>query len=100
MTLDDMIVYHSLECRDFFNCAWSKKNDPKAAPTIKAMIAQFNLTAEWVAGLVLKASCVMMMREKRSLTVFFVAGSRRRDAVQDDSALCADCARAAEAAQL
>lgn len=55
MTLDDMVFYHSLECRDFLNCAWSKKDDPLAAPSIRAMTAQFNCTAEWVAGLVLRA---------------------------------------------
>ncbi len=56
MTLDDMLLYSSLEARDFLNCAWSKKDDAKASPTIRAMIAQFNATAEWVAGLVLKAA--------------------------------------------
>jgi son of sevenless-like protein len=56
MTLDDMLLYTSLEPRDFLNCAWSKKEDPNASPSIRAMIQQFNATAEWVAGLVLNAA--------------------------------------------
>ena len=52
ITLDDVIVYQSLEARDFLNCAWSNKG-AGYAPTIKAMISNFNCTAEWVQGYLL-----------------------------------------------
>ena len=53
MTLDDLVLYSSLEVRDFMDCAWSDRQNPGKALTIRAVTEDFNATAEWVTGLIL-----------------------------------------------
>ncbi len=52
LTLEDQAFCTSLEARDFLNCSWNDK-DANVARTIKAMIACFNSTAEWIVGYIL-----------------------------------------------
>lgn len=53
MTLDDLVLYSSLEVRDFLSCEWSDRATPEKARTIRAMTDNFNVTAEWVTGTLL-----------------------------------------------